>query len=146
MTGIMAAYSQNDGWKEDVVLKEEMAKYVKQGLQRREMLDFLKRNFAQYAWCLHTIDRGFRHFEIYHHDKNVLVEELKDVGPGRLLRYRAMHQKVRQVHDLNDLRPEGSESPWTSWQKENTPPPSLCSSPFWLTSPFFFFLNDSSQP
>ena len=40
MTGIMAAYFRNDDWKEDFVLKEEMAKYVKQGFQRREMLDF----------------------------------------------------------------------------------------------------------
>ena len=56
----MAAYFRNDGWKEDVVLKEEMAKYVKQGLQRREMLDFLKRDFAQYAWSLRTIDRRLR--------------------------------------------------------------------------------------
>ena len=45
----MAAYFRNDGWKEDIVLKEDMAKYVKQGFHRREMLDFFKKDFAQYA-------------------------------------------------------------------------------------------------
>ena len=49
VTDIMAAYFRNDGWKEDSVLKEDMAKYVKQGFHRREMLDFLKKDFAQYA-------------------------------------------------------------------------------------------------
>ena len=107
VTGIMAAYFRNDGWKEDVVLKEEMAKYVKQGFRRREMLDFLKRDFAQYAWSLRTVDRRLRHFDIQYNDKNVSVEEVKDVvkkeldGPGKLLGYRAMHRKVRQVHDVN---------------------------------------------
>ena len=100
MTGNMPAYFRNDGWKEDVVLKEEMAKYVKQGLQRREMLDFLKRNFAQYAWSLRTTDRRLCHFDIHHNDKDVSVEEVKDVvkmeldGPEKLLGYRAMHRKV----------------------------------------------------
>ena len=127
MTGIMAAYFRNDGWKEDVALKEEMAKYVKQGFQRRDMLDFLKRDFAQYAWSLRTVDRRLRHFDIQYNDKNVSVEEVKDVvkkeldGPGKLLGYRAMHRKVRQVHDLNvprdlvhaamyDLDPKGLEA------------------------------------
>ena len=71
VTGIMAAYFRNDGWKEDIVLKEEMAKYVKQGFQRREMLDFLKRDFAQYAWSLRTVYRRLRHFDIQYNDKNV---------------------------------------------------------------------------
>ena len=38
----MAAYFRNDSWK-DVFLKQEMSKYVNQGLQREEILDFLKR-------------------------------------------------------------------------------------------------------
>ena len=52
----MAAYFRNDGWKEDVFLKEEMSRYIKQGLQRHEILDFLKRDFAQYAWSIRTVD------------------------------------------------------------------------------------------
>ena len=82
-------------------------KYIKQGLQWREMLDFWKRDFAQYTWSLRTIDRCLCHFDIHYNDKNVLVEGVKVVvkkeldRPGKLLGYRAMHRKVQQVHDLN---------------------------------------------
>ena len=46
----MVAYFQNDTWKEDDLLRNEMKKYVMQALQREEILDFLKRDFSQYAW------------------------------------------------------------------------------------------------
>ena len=103
----MAAYFRNDGWKEDVFLKEEMSRYIKQGLQRQEILDFLKRDFAQYAWNIRTVDRRLRYFDLYYHAKNVSVDEVKEAvkkeldGLGKLLGYRAMHHKVRQDHDLN---------------------------------------------
>ena len=45
----MAAYFRNDTWKEDDLLRNEMKKYLMQGLQRKEILDFLKREFSQYA-------------------------------------------------------------------------------------------------
>ena len=84
-----------------------MVEYVKQGLQRTEMLNFLNSNFALYAWSLRTINRRLRHFDIHYNDKNMSVEEVKDVvkkeldGPGKLLGYREIHRKVRQVHDIN---------------------------------------------
>ena len=77
-----------------------MSRYIKQGLQRQEILDFLKRDFAQYAWSIRTVDRRLRYFDIYYHDKNVSVDEVKEAvkkeldGPGKLLGYRAMHHKV----------------------------------------------------
>ena len=67
----MAAYFRKDGWKDDMFLKEEMFKYIKQGLRREEIVDFLTRDFAQYAWSLRTLDRRLRYFDIYYHDKNV---------------------------------------------------------------------------
>ena len=152
VTGIMAAYFRNDGWKEDIVLKEEMAKYVKQGFQRREMLDFLKRDFAEYAWSLRTVDGRLRHFDIQYNDKNVSVEEVKDVvkkeldGPGKLLGYRAMHRKVRQVHDLNvprdlvhaamyDLDPKGLEARGPVGKKKTIPKGSFTTKgPNWVHS------------
>jgi hypothetical protein len=94
----MAAYYRNDSWKEDNFLKKEMAKYVTQGLQRQEILDSLKRDFCQYACSIRTLDRRLRHFEIYYHNKDVSVEEVRDAvqielyGPGKLLGYRAMYQ------------------------------------------------------
>ena len=38
-------------------LKEALLKYVGRGLQRREMLDFLTRDFPLYAWSLRMLDR-----------------------------------------------------------------------------------------
>ena len=103
----MAAYFRNDTWKEDDLLRNEMKKYVMQGLQREEILDFLKRDFHQYAWSLRTLDRRLRYFEIFYHDKTVSVDEVRAAvqkeldGPGKLLGYRAMYHKVRQEHELN---------------------------------------------
>ena len=105
----MAAYFRDDGWKEDVFLKEEMSRYIKQGLQRQEILDFLKRDFAQYA-CIRTVNRLLRYFDIYYNDKNLSVDEVKEAVKkeldllGKLLGYRAMHHKVQQDHDLNVSR------------------------------------------
>lgn len=123
----MAGYLRNDSWKSDQLLQEEMKKYVRQGIHRQEMLDFLQRDFTQYAWSIPTLDRRLRHFEVTYTDTDISVDEVKDAvaqelrGPGKLLGYRAMHKKVRQEHGLNvprdlvhaamyDLDPEGLEN------------------------------------
>ena len=69
----MLAYLQNYDWKEDVFLKEEMIKYVKQCLQQKELLGFSERDLMQYAWSLCIVDRHPGHFDIYYLDKNVSV-------------------------------------------------------------------------
>lgn len=91
------------------------------------MLDFLKRDFPQYAWSIPTLDRRLRHFNIKYTDTNVSVDEVRVAvseelrGRGNPLGYRAMHKKVRQEHGLNvprdlvhavmyELDPEGLES------------------------------------
>ena len=58
------AACRNDSWKDDMFRKEEMFKYVKHSLQREEILDFLTRDFTQYAWSLRTLDRRLRYFGI----------------------------------------------------------------------------------
>ena len=56
------------------------------------------------------MDRWMPYFEIRRHDHNVTVEEVKQAvalecdGPGKLLGYRAMHLKIRHVHDLKVAR------------------------------------------
>ena len=52
-------------WKNNAGLKEASLKYVGQGLQRREVLDFLTRDFSLYAWSLRALDRRLRHFDIF---------------------------------------------------------------------------------
>jgi hypothetical protein len=113
-------------WKNDNDLQESMVNYVGQNLQRREILDFLTRDFPQYAWSLRSLDRRLCHFNLYFKDNSVTVDEVIQAvetelkGPGRLLGYRAMHKKIRQEHGLNvtgdqvydvtyELCPEGLE-------------------------------------
>ena len=118
---------RNDAWQSDCRLEEEMKKFVKQGIKRKKILDFLRRDFPQYAWSIPTLDRRLRHFNINYIDENVSVDQVRDAvarelrGPGKLLGYRAMHRKVRQEHGLNvprdlvhavmyEFDPEGLES------------------------------------
>ena len=118
------AYFQNTGWREDEQLKEDMSKDVREGLQRAEILDFLKRDFPQYAWSIRTLDRRIEAYNIKRINRDVTVDQVKRAiqkeleKPGLLLGHRAMHKKVRQEHNLNvprdlvhavmvELHPEG---------------------------------------
>ena len=100
-------YFCNDGWKDDSDLKEKLTTYVNQGIQRLEILDFMKRDFDQYTWSLRTLCRRLSHFDIRYTDSGVSLNEIKEAvgkeldGPGKQLGYRAMHQKIRQHHHLN---------------------------------------------
>ncbi len=93
-------------WKHDEKLKDSMKLFVSQGLKRYGMLDFLKRGYPQYAWSSRTLDRRLCHFEIRYSDKEVTVDQVREAvqkeinGPGKLLGYRAMQNKLRQHHDL----------------------------------------------
>jgi hypothetical protein len=39
------SYFRNDSWQNDTELEEDMKNFVRQGIQRKEMLDYLKRDF-----------------------------------------------------------------------------------------------------
>lgn len=51
--------------------------------------------------------RRLRHFNIFYTNTNVTLDQVKEAvgkeleGPGKLLGYRALHQKIRQEHLLN---------------------------------------------
>ena len=51
---------------------------------------------------MRSLDRWLRHFNIYNQDRNVTVAEVRHAveneleGPGKLLRYRSLHKKIRQ--------------------------------------------------
>ena len=67
----------------------------------------MERDYVQYPWSIRSLDRRLRYFGIYRTDTNVTVENLRETvqkeldGPGKHLGYRVMHNKVRQVHQLN---------------------------------------------
>ena len=94
-------------WKDDIQLKADLEKYVCQGMTRKEILDFIQRDFSSYQWSIRTLDRRLRYFEIYYNrNSNVAVDDVREAvkkeieGPGKLLGYRAMHKKIRQEHNL----------------------------------------------
>ena len=45
----MAARTHKASWMEDLNLKEELQKYVRQGLKRDEILNIMERDFGDYA-------------------------------------------------------------------------------------------------
>ena len=106
----MVVRIRNDSWKEDIHLKESLTKHIKEGLRREEVLDFMTRDFADHAWSLRTLDRRLRYFEISFTDRSAIVDQEEAAvkhemeGPRKLLGYRAMYKKLRQVHDLCVLR------------------------------------------
>lgn len=146
------SYFRNDSWKNDTKLEEDMKNFVRQGIQRREMLDFLKRDFPKYPWSTATLDRRLRHFNIKYIDTNISIDDVQDAvscelrGPGKLLGYRAMHKKIRQEHGLNvprdlvhavmyDLDPEGLEARAVGGAKRKKPKACFSSKgPNWVHS------------
>ena len=93
-------------WKEDGLLKDALKIYIKQILQCKEAINFLRKDFPQYVWSIQTLDRRSRYLGVYYKDDHVSVEDVKEAvkkdleGPGKLLGYRRMHKKMRQKYDL----------------------------------------------
>ena len=138
-------------WEHDDILKETLLKLVEQGLQRTEIISFVKRDFSQYCWSLRTLDRRLRHFDIYYQDTNVTVEEVRNAvedelrGPGKLLGYRALHKKIRQqchlrvprdvVHAaMYDIDPEGLENRAPQFKRKKQKGHFITKGPNWIHS------------
>ena len=119
--------SRYKGWDNDTALEDDLRKYVCENLKRAEILSFVRRDYSQYQWSLRSLDRRLRHSNIQYIDRNVDLEQVRAAvqeeldGPGKLLGYRTMHQKMCQVHHLNvprhlvhnvmyDLDPDGLEA------------------------------------
>ena len=89
-------------WKEDNQLENDLRKYISQNFKRSEILDFVQRDFPEYTWGTATLDRRLRHFSIYDINYDTPVAAVSDAvqkeleGPGKLLGYRAMNQKLRK--------------------------------------------------
>lgn len=99
-------YIRNTDWKDDEELKETISCLVLRNFKRSEMLDFLMRDFPQYAWSLGSLSRRMKHFDIKYTDYSTNVEQVRaafqaeNEGPGQLLGYRAMHKRIREQHGL----------------------------------------------
>ena len=73
-------------WENDENLKADILKYVLQNLTRREVLDFLGRDYPQYAWSLPTLSRRMAHFGVkyvdYETDLKVVEKAVKEETSG----------------------------------------------------------------
>ena len=100
------ALIRNSDWEDDEQQKSDLQRYVKQNLRRREILDFVRRDFPEYAWSLGTLSRRLAFFGIQYIKYDTDIEEVETAvreeieGPGQLLGYRAMHKKLREQHNL----------------------------------------------
>lgn len=85
-------------------MENDRRKNVSQNFKRSEILDFVQRDFPEYAWSTATLDRRLRHFGIYYINYDTPVAAVSDAvqkeleEPGKLLGYRAMNQKLRTEH------------------------------------------------
>ena len=81
---------RNPEWENDENLKADIQKYVLQNMTRREVLDFLGRDYPQYAWSLPTLSRRMAHFGVkyvdYGTDLKVVERAVKEEtsGPGKI--------------------------------------------------------------
>ena len=75
---------RNPEWKEDEELKVDLKKYVLRNLKRREILDFMKRDYPQYAWSLGTLSRRLKHFDISYINYDLTVQEVEEVVRGSI--------------------------------------------------------------
>ena len=97
---------RNDEWQNDEELQSSIKHYVMQNMKRSEVLDFLKRDYPEYAWSLPTLDRRMRYFDIKYINYETTVDEVvaasntENDGPGQRLGYRALHKKLREQHGL----------------------------------------------
>ena len=69
--------------------------------RRWEILDFMRRDYSQYAWSLGTLSRRMHFFKIYvsiDEVENAVQEEMD--GLGQLLGYRPLHKKICEDHGL----------------------------------------------
>ena len=102
----MAQCIRNSDWEDDENLKDDLERFVVENFRRKEVLDFVKRDYPQYAWSLGTLDRRLAHFGIKYINYDVDIDQVEAAvreeinGPGQLLGYRAMHRKIREQHNL----------------------------------------------
>ena len=94
----------------DVDLKADLLKYVTQNLKRKEVLDFISKNYLEYAWSFRRLCRRLNFFQIKYADEEIDLGQARAAlraemdGPGRLLGYRSLHKKIREIHCLRVSR------------------------------------------
>ena len=71
------SFLRNSDWVNDDQLKSALEGFVKKNLRRTEILDYMKRDFAQYTWSTRTLDCRLSFLEIKYIDYNTSLENVK---------------------------------------------------------------------
>ena len=102
-TNMADARIRKSDWEEDNDLKNDLASFVSLNLKRMEILDFMRKDYPMYAWSLRNVARRMQQFTDYDVEVNEVEAAVKKEisGLGKLLGYRAMHKKIREIHGLN---------------------------------------------
>ena len=140
-----------ESWKDDEGLAEDLRSYVCQNFHRSEILDFMLSDYPWYKWSTATLDRQLRFFEIFYIDVDTSVDTVKEAvekeinGPGKLLGYRLLNQKLRNEHKIKgprhlvlnvmrDIDPDGIESRRIGKKLQMRKRPFISDGPGWLFS------------
>ena len=97
---------EDSNWENDVALEQSLREYVRKNLKTKEILHFMKRNYDQYSWRIATLDRKLRFFDINYIYYDTSLETVQAAaqkelnGPGKLLGYKALNQKLRMQHGV----------------------------------------------
>eukprot|EP00794_Sanderia_malayensis_P013092 gene13092-14434_t len=103
---MLASKATTTLWFADQELENNLLTYVSQNMQRREILDYMKRDFSCYPWTIATLDQHLRYFNIQYIDNTVFIPTVAEAvrkemeGPGKLLGYQNMNLKLRTEHDI----------------------------------------------
>ena len=55
---------RNIDWKQDIDLKNDLAKFVRVNLRKLEILDFMRKDYPMFAWSLRSLARRMQYFGI----------------------------------------------------------------------------------
>lgn len=147
-----------DDWKTNGNLETDLKTLVKQNLLRKEVLDIIKQKYPYYSWSLSTLDRRMRHFKLWYINRMTPVEIVKDAvakeleGPGKLLGYRALNNKLRMYYDIQvprnlvadvvfDLDPEGVTARNVKKKEKKAKKPFVADGPGWVFSRWMATIN-----
>ena len=78
-------------WQEDENLRDDLVKYVRQNLRRKEILDLVQIKYPMYAWSPRTLTRRLQYFRIQFTDYSVDIDDVCEAveeemnGPGSLV-------------------------------------------------------------
>ena len=102
-------------WKNDERLKLSLQNYVRQNIQRKEMLDFVTRDFPDYKWSFRSLCRRLQVFGIKYIERVTTVEEVTD----------AVKKRVSWTWEKAGLQSNESET-WKQSQHSSTSRSCLC--------------------